>query len=691
MSVICFISYEIHPTTWGGCGVLLDHAARQLLEAGHTVIFLLDVPATLFRQFNENDRLRLPHADCCRAYAVDDLCRDLTCSGKDIASVYQFNSLRLAHAYYRLTAQERIDYAEFFDYCGPGYYAMTRRLYGEDPTGAVLGVRVHTTVEMMDRYEATRCIDRERYGLYALERGALRLAETVLVPSRPFHEHYCRQAYGLPDDKVVVSQPPKLPFPRAQRRPDPCGPFRIAFIGRIYHLKGVDQIVHAGVLLLRRRPELQATFELIGFDNPESPFGTSYTEYLKTLIPARSRDRFVFPGQLSHEQIGERLDETLFAVFPNQVESFCYAAHEMYDAGIPLVLNDLPAFRAFFTHERNALVYDGSTEGLLAAMQRMIDEPALREQLVHPYDVATQPLGSFYAAPRAHAPLAVECTDKAERLIATVIVLQAGDANAQTRTVEALSAQTDRRFRQINLIPSEPDDEETFWWLGRSWHARSDNGAPIIATDLLTTGALAILESGDEPAPEWLARSRAVLQRRSELGFSGTWCRAEGKLVPSTLDIAPELYPFEHGSALTRALIRTDPGHLLIDLLDPNLGPLGEMGCIFAAVTRWGPGVLYPEPLIRLSGSAFRPADEHLLQYLIGRYGGAFSDRFAVLAGILQGERRLLNPDLPASGALPPAVPVEMKLRLADELGGSDLLKMGFRKLVRRIVRLGRH
>ena len=42
MSTILFVSYEIHPTTWGGAGVLLHHAAVQLLSEGHRVVFLLD-------------------------------------------------------------------------------------------------------------------------------------------------------------------------------------------------------------------------------------------------------------------------------------------------------------------------------------------------------------------------------------------------------------------------------------------------------------------------------------------------------------------------------------------------------------------------------------------------------------------------------------------------------------------------
>ena len=56
MSTICFVTYEIHPTTRGGCGVLLHHATELLLQQGHQVVFLLDIPRHEFNQFEQRDR-----------------------------------------------------------------------------------------------------------------------------------------------------------------------------------------------------------------------------------------------------------------------------------------------------------------------------------------------------------------------------------------------------------------------------------------------------------------------------------------------------------------------------------------------------------------------------------------------------------------------------------------------------------
>ncbi len=145
---------------------------------------------------------------------------------------------------------------------------------------------------------------------------------------------------------------------------------------------------------------------MVGYDSDESPIAGGYTKYLRTLIPERLRPRFVFRGHLSHEQVSKRLDHALFAVFPNRIESFCYALHEVYDAGVPVVINDLPAFRDFFEDGRNAIVYDGSTQGLLASMKRMIDDDALRDRLCRPYPVADHPIGEFYDNPTSPHSLA---------------------------------------------------------------------------------------------------------------------------------------------------------------------------------------------------------------------------------------------------------------------------------------------
>lgn len=716
----CFVTYEIHPTTWGGCGVLLRHAAEHLLRAGGEVVFLLDIPRHEFDRFVQRDRFVLPHADRVRAYHADTLCEDCMLRQDQAPGVNAWKSVRFAHAIEKVVAAEpRIDFVEFFEYCGVSYYAMSRRLFGRGPIARgvgdrapVLGTRLHNSLELIDDFGASRFLDRERYQLYALERAGLRLAETILTPTRTYFDRYYRDRYGISSDRVVVSQSPKVDTPRVQRRPDPRGPFTIAYIGRMFAFKGVDQLVRAAVEVFRRRPALNCKVEIMGPDSSESPLGSSYAAYLRSLIPAALRDRFVFTGHLSHPQMTERLNDALFAVFPNRFESFCYALHETYDAGVPVIVNQLPGFADFFHHERNCLTYAGRTDGLVAAMERMLDDGALRERLTRPYAVADDPLGGFYAAPRAARPLSTPAHSAAgtEPQVLAVILAPAGFASAAA-TIEALRAGDVMPTRTVCLIAAEPDSEETFWWLGRSWHVRDDAGNAISSSDIRTLGAVVILNAGDAPGSHWLASCVTALRRQSSLGFALTWgveapetneaAAATRRVVPSTIDLVPEAYPFEHGAAPTRAVIRTESGLELVDLLDQNLGALGEIGLVWDATARWGAGAAVDEPMITLSKVHVDPVESSLLKYLLARHGGVFADRLKLYSAMLEDRLRVAQAQFrelaaasPDGAPSPPLAPMmepslEYRVRMADELGGSLLARMALRKFKRRVTGQG--
>ena len=700
MPTTCFVSFEIHPTTRGGCGVLIHHAAEVLLERGHRVVFLLDLPRDEFERFRDRDRLTMPHAERVAAYLVDDLLGEAAggavASAGDFADFAQRKSVAFAHALERLTRREQVDYVEFFDYCGPAQASLARRLFAEDADGPVLGVRLHSTLELLDRVGASNEFSRARYRTWAYERASLRLAEAVLTPTQAYYEHYFREAYELPREQVVVSQSPKRPFARVTRRPTSEGEFRVTFLGRMFHHKGVDQFVHAAIMLVRERPALRCTFDLIGYDSDTSPFGGSYVEYLRSSIPRSMHERFHFHGHMTHERIAALLDETLFAVFPNRIESFCYALHEAYDAGVPVIANRLPAFLDFFEHERNALLYDGSTHDLLAQMRRLIDDGPMRERLCRPYGVAERALGDFYDGPRACVSLGG--SNAATRATTPlIVVLCERSLDDAAITFAALQGQTHGEFELAALVAAAPGSDDCMPWLGRAWHALRADGTRLGATDLQTRDAIALLRGGDRPSPAWLATCLRGLQRRDRLAFAGTWARRAGKLFASQLDVLPELHPFECDASPTRTLIRTSPGEPLVDALDPNLGALGEIGLIWDAIAAHGQGCLCPEAMIELANEPATAAeiDAHLLLYLIVSRGGVFADRLSLLSGVQHAEQVGVPGGLTAAelareverlrAQVQESQTSDHKLRAARDLGGTSLLRIVAGKVLRKL------
>ena len=707
MATVCFVTFEIHPTTLGGVGVLLHHAAAELLRRGHEVVFLLDMPRKQVRRFAEVDRLALPHPERCRVHDARALTADFPYPGEEIPSAAQRRAAAYGHAYLKLLEIEpELDAVEFIDYTGVGTYPMVQRLFGREPEGArrpVLGVRLHNPLELIDRFSPTSQMDRDRYALYGLERAGIAMAEAVLTPTMPYYEAYFRDSYRLEPRRVVESQSPKQPLPPPRDAPA-AREHRVVFVGRMWHFKGVDQLVHAAVGLLRDRPGLDWSFEFIGPDSKESPFHASFTEYLLTLVPRSMRDRFVFTGNLSHEQIADRLATAGCAVFPNRFESFCYALHETYDAGVPVVVNDLPGFAAFFEHEKNCLVYDGTTEGLTAAMARMIDDGALRDRLRRPCAVATEPLGAFYDAPQASVPLVDRV--EAETLDALVLVLCPSRLEQARPTLEALARQTHRAFRVVCLVGAEPDTEETIWLLGQPWHARGPDGRVLSGADLATAGCLSILRAGDRSEPGWLGACAGALARSSQIHAAGTWGVRGGALVSSQLDISPELWAQERGGELTRLVHRTAPGRLATDLLEMNLGPLGEIGWVLERCAAGTRVAVLPESMIALAAEPERGIEPGVLHYFAHRCLTPFGDRIAIASGLAHEregelarrlaacEHRLRTLRVDPAGVYANGLPsegliVEHKLRLAHELGGRDLVKIAMRKLRGRITGKG--
>jgi glycosyltransferase involved in cell wall biosynthesis len=676
----------MHPTARGGAGVLIHHAADRLLAAGHEVVLILGIPASYVRQFMDQDRhTHLCRPEACRAYCVDELCADLPFSVANVPCAFQWESLRWAHALAKVRERENLDYVEFFDYCGAGYHAFTHRLYTKTAeTSPVLGIRLHNTLELFDRHASIKNAD--RMILHGMERQALALSEVVLSPSKTYYERYTHDLYKVEPSRIVVSSPPKQDMGRVKKRPDGKGPFTITFVGRMFQFKGVEQLVRAAVMLMEQRPALDFTVEMIGYDSDDSPVPGSFMQFLRSLVPSPLSHRFVFTDHLTHEQILVRLEKSLFAVFPNRMESFCYALHEVYDAGVPVVINEQPAFLDFFEHERNALVYDGTTPRLLASMERMIDDAALRERLCRPYPVADKPLGNYYERPTGSAPLAPAKGDGVGETL-VVVLCKSSNGPPAGPALDSLRSQTLAPGRILCLVPARDEGEARLWWLGRPWHVHTPEGKPVDTAHALTADVLAVIEQDDVLDPAWLETCARALSRRGAMAFAGTWPRRGGAAVALTLDVTPELWPFERHAEIARVLVRTRRGVHLADLFDTGLGALGHLGYIWWAVAQWGHGVLSPTPLIETLPPPAPVYDAHAIRALIMRFGGPFAERLSHVAGLLSGRLSAPAPGQAAPPApLPQAGPtVEQKVALADELGGRTLARLALRKLAKRV------
>jgi glycosyltransferase involved in cell wall biosynthesis len=601
MQTICFVSYELFPVTRGGCGALLHNVAVQLLQAGERVVFLLDVDAEVFARFDQDERLKLPNAHNCVAYRVEDVCGQGLLGRDSFSSWYEWRSYVLNVAAQKVHALERPSLIEFFDYHGVAYYAVCEKLAMGSYDGARIAVRYHATIEAMDRVDLTNSLHPELYLLYSLERAALALADTVIVPSESVSKRSLAELYPTVAARQVVAVPPLQKT--LQKRTSDGIENGVLFYGRLFSIKGVDLLVDAAILWMRQRPDLAPDFYFVGGDSKQPPDGCGlYADYLLRRIPPDLRARFHILGHLTHEETEALLGKVRFAVFPNRAESFCYAAHELYAGGVPLIVSDIPGFEDFFHHERNSLVFDvTSADALTLAIGRLWDDAELRARLTSPYPVVPSAVAPIYESAASPAPGLDDMV--AAPSVALQVIIQA-DSLADAQRLGARLAEGGHRA--VVLLPAQGADAEVSAFLfGRSVRCVDLAGAPIDLHALRTKDAMAVFDARDTVDPLYLDIAVHVLQARADIPFVSSWAvrqtDAAERIDTYSLPLAIDTAPMSGRSPSTRAVFRTEPGKLLLDAFDTGLAQYAEIKHLWKLTQHGEVGLLIPQPLLHLA------------------------------------------------------------------------------------------
>lgn len=685
MPNVCFISYEIHPTTPGGCGVLIRHAADRIVSAGGSVCFVLDMGRELFNQFVREEIPLFADPSRVKAFHVNDLIPQELQEPQPQVDIFRLKSRRFATAVETLVAQESIDVVEFFEYCGPGYELLVQNLFrnAQQPSIPVV-TRIHGSIEILERFGGGLVRDRSRMCQLACERGGLRLSPALLTPSRAYFDRYYAPLYKLDSRYAHVSTPPKRGIGTVE--PNRCErDFSIVCVGRLFHLKGVDTLIFAAAELMREFPDSNFFVDIIGYDSTETPFpdaGPTYGDYLRSVIPPDLFHRFRFRGQISQNEILSSLQNARFAVFPNRIESFCYALHEVYDAGVPVIINDLPAFRDFFEDSKNCLTFDGTATHLISKMRQLMQDESLLRMLSRPYPVAEDGFTQWYFSDHAKS---LSQTERDEHTLRTLVIvlLDSGSARESSDATRSLRESAAPDCEVVYATTCNSKLPGTFWILGESRVFTDRDGRPVDPVSIKTCETLLVLHQDDRFDRDWIPSCRRALARRESIAFAGTWTTVNGVLRESSLDILPELEAFENPEALHRVVLRTTPGIHLCDLFDPTLGPLGHLGLIWKAIAMHGHGVLSATAGMQTGkASPLHPNRTHLKSLLL-RHGAHFAENIALYAGMIDMRSESSQPS--TATVSDAAMQGCDRFKAAESLGGRTLLNMAWKKLIQRV------
>lgn len=379
-----FTSYELYPINAGGCGVFIYNAMQQLLKnINNRVILLLDMPKHEIEIFINDFQSKLPNSENLRLICLSEWIQD-EAYGEKFSNVFLQKSYRFFKGLHKLSTMQGLDYIEFFDYVGIGYFSVKAKRFEGHFSKTVLAVRAHCTIDLMDLEQVPNSFELNKLQMYQMEKEVIQDVDVLLVPSNSWGDIYILR-YAVSPEKVVVSPPPVELWNDVKYNVDD-NQQNVIFYGRIFQLKGVELFIDAAIALMIKRPDNNSNFYLVGYDGLDLN-GNPYKEQLLLLIPNHLKHRFIFTGQLNHQQLEELLGNVRFAVFPNYVESFCYSIHELYNIGVPIIANDIPAFRDYFDHQKNALLYHGTSSDLVTQMECLFDNDELRHRISVPYGV----------------------------------------------------------------------------------------------------------------------------------------------------------------------------------------------------------------------------------------------------------------------------------------------------------------
>ena len=601
---ICFVSYEIAPTTKGGAGALIANAIKSLEDdplTNNEIVLLLDIPVEEYVRFEWHDRLSFPNYENIRAYRVDELCFDLPDDDLLFSSFALRKSYRFDWALRKLLQIETPDIVEFFDYNGPGYIPISQKILGKYPQDVGLTIRYHLTMQPIHK-NTPYLPDEDILLSYRMEARSIELAERILFPSKVILDE-AALTYNISSKSEVYISPPSLKRLPQMDEALENSKDTILFLGYLDFRKGADIFLSACLSFLSEEPVEEVKFLLVGGGFQQAPAGFSnFKEYLQARIPLIHQTKFIFTDQISHQQLSQLLPQVRFAVIPSFIESFGYAAHELYAVGIPIIVRNIPVFNEYFHHEENALVFDGSVEDLVKQMKRMWNDESLRSKISKPYDVLPEPLGNCYHQP-VKPRFAVNPADDVQFALRILILTKS----------KRETTQLPFDFCNIWQLSHEKNaDTPPFPFLGKLWWIYDRNGQVVPLPEWRSNDLMIVLTENDVVDPSFIQKAVRILSCYPEFSFVGCWREGE-KIYP--IDAASEILPLIENSIPTRLLYRTRPNVHLFDLFDNRMGCFSEIGYLWKLEEEIGKGLIIPEKLIKTGKAFFENPQVHLPEF----------------------------------------------------------------------------
>jgi glycogen synthase len=193
----------------------------------------------------------------------------------------------------------------------------------------------------------------------------------------------------------IVCQPPVTREPRARRR--------LLFVGRLERRKGIHVLLEVLPTLLERHPEWQC--DLVGNTSGLADPGVTFeSQFRLRHSDAGWRDRVVFHGAVSDDDVLSFHREADLFVAPSLFESFGLIYQEAMQFGVPIVGCHVGGVPEVVSHgEHGLLVPPGDAPALESALDRLMSDDTLRHRMGARAEAAVRTQGSHRTMARRMA------------------------------------------------------------------------------------------------------------------------------------------------------------------------------------------------------------------------------------------------------------------------------------------------
>lgn len=517
--LIVFVTTELFPFTGGGIGRLSYNILKTMPdeERQRTVVIMTSgtFSQAAFQELFPGARLlELESFDfsACRR----DLAWAATGPGGWLAT-----SVKLLIMLQDLLREEPIAYVEFPDWSGFGFATIQQKRLTGFLAGATIAVRVHSTEAVLVLHES-RLLSQADLIRFDLERLSLKDCDLIVAHLAPVAET-TRRLFGIDKDswqrRLVVAHPPvtlnkqstvtETVFPNQAQR--------IVFSSKLQEIKRPEVFVRGAAQFLAANPSFRGT---VNFACAVSK--NAYTKAVLDVVPPLLRARFVIPDKLSNEE-RDAVVAGGIVVFATAFESYCLAAYEAAELGAVVVANHRnPAFGPGtpWRDGENCITFDGSVEGLAAALQRC-------QTIGRPLGIVKRP-----AAPQAwQIAVSPALGLQSERKNLAVVVVNQNEGSALPATIASLLT-LENEIAEIIIIDDGSTDVESeliLTGVGDSGSSRvrlirlqvphGYASALNIALSEVVAPLVAVLRSGTVVQPGYLADAVRCLSRDVDTGI----------------------------------------------------------------------------------------------------------------------------------------------------------------------------